>query len=293
VRVRRKKKDILRVLISYVIIWIFTLIALFPFIIALSTSFKSMYEIRNNPYSIIPDEFHFENYANAMQRGNWARYFANSTFITVITTVVSLLTNSIAGYSFSRLHFKGRNILFRFSLLGMMVPIQMIMIPVFLQIKAIPLAGGNNIFGLGGTGLLNNIWGIIVPLLAGPFGVFLCKQFYESFPTSLDEAAKIDGCSNLRIYISIYLPLSGPVLATLAILKATDSWNQYTWPLIITNSEEGRTVQLALSMFRGSTVIDWNLLMAATFLICIPVLILFLSLQKYYVKGVITSGIKA
>lgn len=288
---RRSIKSIQKIL-RYIVIWTFAFIAFFVFVVALSTSFKSMLEIRNSPYTIIPKVFHFENYVDAMKRGNWGRYFSNSAFITVIATFVSLVTNSVAGYAFARLHFKGRHILFSFSLIGMMVPMQVIMIPVFLQIRAIPLAGGNNILGVGGTGLLNNIWGIIVPLLAGPFGVFMCKQFYESFPSSLDEAAKVDGCSSIRTYFSIYLPLSKPVLATLAILKATDSWNQYTWPLVITNSDDGRTVQLALSMFRGSNVIDWNLLMAATILICIPVLVLFLALQKYYVQGIVTSGIK-
>lgn len=174
----------------------------------------------------------------------------------------------------------------------MMVPMQTVMIPIYLKVKSIPLAGGNNILGQGGTGLLNTTWGVIAPLLAGAFGLFLCRQFFANFPTSLDEAAKIDGCSNIRTFFRIYLPLSKPVLATLAILKFTDGWNQYTWPLIITNSDEGRTLQLALAMFRGSSVIKWDLLMAGTIITCIPVLIIFLALQKYYVQGIVTSGLK-
>ena len=251
-----------------------------------------MNDIRSNPGRLIPEVIHFDNYKAAFSRGNWPQYFRNSFFITVVTTGISLITNSLAGYAFARLKFKGRNFLFGFSLFGMMVPMQVIMIPMFLRIKSLPLMGGNNILGIGGSGLLNNIWGIIIPMLAGPFGVFLCRQFFLGFPMALDEAAKMDGSSSLKTYLRIYLPLSKPVLATLGILKATDAWNQYLWPLIITNSESGRTVQLALAMFRGSNIVEWNLLMAATIVICLPILILFLFLQKYYVQGVITSGVK-
>lgn len=276
----------------YLLLTSLVLVTMFPLLIAVSTSLKSMNDIRSNPGRLIPEVIHFDNYKAAFSRGNWPQYFRNSFFITVVTTGISLITNSLAGYAFARLKFKGRNFLFGFSLFGMMVPMQVIMIPMFLRIKSLPLMGGNNILGIGGSGLLNNIWGIIIPMLAGPFGVFLCRQFFLGFPMALDEAAKMDGSSSLKTYLRIYLPLSKPVLATLGILKATDAWNQYLWPLIITNSESGRTVQLALAMFRGSNIVEWNLLMAATIVICIPILILFLFLQKYYVQGVITSGVK-
>ena len=288
----KPQKLLINRILLYLLLTFLVTITVFPLLIALSTSLKSMNDIRTHPGQLIPQTLYFENYKAAFSRGDWLQYFKNSFFITIVTTVFSLITNSLAGYAFARLKFKGRNFLFGFSLFGMMVPMQVIMIPMFLRIKSIPLMGGNNIFGIGGSGLLNNIWGIIIPMLAGPFGVFLCRQFFLSFPAALDEAAKMDGGTPISTYIRIYLPLSKPVLATLGILKATDAWNQYLWPLIITNSEKGRTVQLALAMFRGSNIVEWNLLMAATTVICLPILILFLFLQKYYVQGVITSGVK-
>ncbi len=288
----KKTREKYKQIFLYAVLIILDVIILFPFMVMISASLKSLNEIRVSPYTLIPETFHFDNYRTFFQSGNWALYFYNSAMIAVVTTVVSLLTNSIAGYAFARLHFYGKNLLFKLALIGMMVPMQTVIISVYLKVKTIPFAGGNNLFGQGGTGLLNTTWGVIAPLLAGAFGLFLCKQFFESFPTSLDEAAKIDGCSNIRIFFTIYAPLSKPILATLAILKFTDGWNQYTWPLIITNSDRGRTVQLALAMFRGSSVVKWDLLMAGTIVTCIPVLILFLALQKYYVQGIVVDGLK-
>ena len=285
-------RTILKKILLYLLLIALNLIVLFPFLVMIATSLKSLNEIRVSPYSLVPKEIRFDNYISFFQSGNWGQYFYNSAVVAVVTTVVSILTNAVAGSAFARLHFYGRKVLFKLTLIGMMVPMQTVMIPIYLKVKSIPLAGGNNILGQGGTGLLNTTWGVIAPLLAGAFGLFLCRQFFANFPTSLDEAAKIDGCSNIRTFFRIYLPLSKPVLATLAILKFTDGWNQYTWPLIITNSDEGRTLQLALAMFRGSSVIKWDLLMAGTIITCIPVLIIFLALQKYYVQGIVTSGLK-
>ncbi|HUV06242.1 MAG TPA: carbohydrate ABC transporter permease, partial [Spirochaetia bacterium] len=234
----------------------------------------------------------FENYPLAMKKGNWPRYFFNSAYISITSVALSLLFNSIAGYAFARLRFRGRDVLFLFALLGLMIPPQVTMVPLFIMMKNMPLFGGNNILGQGGVGWLNSYWGLIMPHLAGSFGVFLCRQYYIGFPTSIDEAAMIDGATRLQTYLTIYLPLSGPVLVTLAILKATFTWNEYIWPLVLTSSEEMMTVQLALSKFRTDFRIEWNLLMAATMLIIFPLLLLFLILQKYFVQGIVTSGMK-
>jgi multiple sugar transport system permease protein len=131
-----------------------------------------------------------------------------------------------------------------------------------------------------------------MPHLAGSFGVFLCRQFYLNFPKSLDDAASIDGCSKFRTYFEIYLPLSGPVLATLAVLKTTFSWNEYTWPLILTNTPDMMTVQLGLAYFRTEYNIQWNQLMGASLVVMLPILIMFVFMQKYFVKGVVNTGIK-
>lgn len=287
-----KKKEKAIMILGYFFLLVINIIILFPIVILLSTSLKDLQEIRVSPYTLIPESVKWENYIIFFQTADWGKYFYNTAYIAIITTVISIITNSMAGYAFARLKFIGKDFLFKLSLIGMMIPMQTVMIPIYMKVKTIPFAGGNNIWGQGGYGLLNSTWGVMAPLLAGAFGLFMCRQFFLGFPVALDDAAKIDGCSAFRAFAYIYIPLSKPMLATLAILKFTDGWNQYTWPLVITNSDESRTVQLALSMFRGSAVIQWDLLMAGTVMISLPVLVIFLFLQKYYVQGLINSGIK-
>lgn len=265
---------------------------IFPFVIMLFTAFKSPAELQQSSFTLFPKNFTLSNFKGAMETGNWGRYFMNSTIITVVTVSLSLVLNSMAAYSFARLEFPGRNALFAFSLIALMIPEQVIMIPVFLRLKTFPLLGGNNLLGDGGTGLLNTYAGLILPFIAHPFGVFLCRQSFLSFPKSLDEAATLDGCSKFRIFWNFYLPLSKPTLVTLGLLKTVSTWNQYTWPLILTNSDNMKTVQLALSNFTTEFTTNWGYVMAATTLIILPVLILFLCLQKYYVSGIVSTGIK-
>ena len=240
-----------------------------------------------------PEKWLFSNYAEAMQKGDWFAYFKNTFLVTVITVAISLVLNSMAGYGFARIPFRGRNTLFFFALTGMMVPQQITMIPVFIKLKNFPLVGGNDIMGHGGSGMINTYVGLILPYIAGAFGVFLCRQFYMNFPVSLDDAAKIDGCTRWKAYFKIYLPLSKPILATLAVLKASQTWNDYLWPLIMVNKDEKMTVQLAVvAKFTTEYSIQWNLLMAATALIILPLLVLFIFTQKYFVEGIVTTGMK-
>ncbi len=274
---------------------IFILIALivvFPFVIMVLTALKSNQEITQGLSAFFPKKLLFSNFIEAMKKGDWVRYFINTAIITVVTVSLSLVINSLAGYAFARMRFRGKNTLFYCAMVGMMLPMQVIMIPVFLQIKEIPLLGGNDIWGNGGIGLVNNYAGVILPLIAHPFGVFLCRQFFMGFPKELDEAAKIDGCSPLQIYLRLYLPMGVPIFATLGLLKFVDTWNQYTWPLLVFNDPKMNTVQLALNAFKGETTTEWNYLMAATILIILPILILFIFLQKYFVQGIATTGMK-
>lgn len=269
-----------------------TLIMLIPIIMMFITSFKTMEEIKSPVFHLIPESFSFVNYVNAMSGGNWGIYFRNSLFITLLAVVFSLLFNSIAGYAFARLRFKGSKILFTFLLIGLMMPPQVTMLPTFLIMAKFPLLGGNDIFGMGGTGLVNTYAGLVIPLVSGSFGVFLCKQFYENFPRSLDEAAEIDGTNKWQTYFQIYLPNSKAILATLGLLKGVSVWNDYLWPLVMTNSEDMKTIQLALTMFKIDGLIQWNQMMAAAVVVVIPMIILFLCAQKYFVQGIVTSGLK-
>lgn len=286
-----KKKKIITV-IWYVSMTILSLIALLPIVMMISTSLKTTGEINSAVFHFLPESFNLDNYVEAMTTGNWFIYFRNSLTITITSIVFSLLFNSIAGYAFARLKFRGSKVLFTFLLVGLMMPPQVTMLPTFLIMAKFPLLGGNNIFGFGGSGLMNTLPGVIIPLVSGSFGIFLCKQFYENFPRSLDEAAMIDGASKWKTYFSIYIPNSKVILATLALLKGSAVWNDYLWPLVMTNSESMRTVQLALTMFRDESTVRWGPMMAAATLISLPMIVLFLFAQKYFVQGIVSTGLK-
>jgi multiple sugar transport system permease protein len=265
---------------------------IFPFILMLSTSLKNMAELQRPVFSIIPDVLRFDNYPKAMARGNWGLYFWNSIYVTFWSVVLSLLFNSMAGFAFARLRFRFRELLFIISLIGLMIPPQVNMLPIYVILKYVPFAGGNDWLGRGGLGWLNSYWGLIAPYVAGSFGVFLFRQFYLTFPRALDDAAVIDGMTARQRFMYIYLPLSKPVMASLVALKATATWNEYTWPLIVTMTTDMRTVQLALSLYKDEYTIEWELLMAATAVAIIPLLVIFFCAQRYFVEGIVTTGIK-
>jgi len=278
-------------------IWVAVLIVIsfimiFPFILMLSTSLKNMAELQRPVFSIIPDVLRFDNYPKAMARGNWGLYFWNSIYVTFWSVVLSLLFNSMAGFAFARLRFRFRELLFIISLIGLMIPPQVNMLPIYVILKYVPFAGGNDWLGRGGLGWLNSYWGLIAPYVAGSFGVFLFRQFYLTFPRALDDAAVIDGMTARQRFMYIYLPLSKPVMASLVALKATATWNEYTWPLIVTMTTDMRTVQLALSLYKDEYTIEWELLMAATAVAIIPLLVIFFCAQRYFVEGIVTTGIK-
>jgi multiple sugar transport system permease protein len=273
------------------LMFILSLVMLFPFFLMVTTSFKTMAEIQGT-FMLIPKHFHFINYIDAMAHGDWGRYFFNSFFITTVTVVVSLIINSMAGFAFARLHFPGRDTLFVIALIGMMIPPQVTMVPLFIILKNFPLVGGNDFFGQGGMGWVNSYMGMILPYIAGAFGVFLFRQFYLNFPTSLDDAAAIDGLNKFQTFIRIYVPLGKPIFATLMVFKATSTWNEYSWPLVITTSDAMKTVQLALTMFKDESLVIWNQLMAATTLITLPLIVVFLFAQRYFVEGIVNTGIK-
>ena len=269
-----------------------SLIMLTPILMMVTTSFKTMDEIRSAVFSFLPEKISLDNYIMAMSNGNWLVYFRNSLLITLLAVIFSLLFNSIAGYAFARLKFRGSGVLFGLLMVGLMMPAQVTMLPTFLIMARFPLAGGNNILGVGGKGLINTFAGLIIPLVSGSYGVFLCKQFYENFPRSLDEAAEIDGANKWKTFFTIYIPNSKAILATLGLMKSVSVWNDYLWPLVMTNSDNRKTVQLALTMFKVDTSIQWNQLMAASVLVALPMVILFLCCQKYFVEGIVTSGLK-
>ena len=277
----------------YMIAVFSAVIILIPILIMIATAFKTDQEISLAGFRWLQKSFfNVDNFVHAWQSGDWLLYFKNSIIVTLCTVVGSLLINSMAGFAFAKLRFMGKKLLFLIVLGGMMIPSQAIIIPQFLILKHFPFAGGNNLFGIGGIGLLDTYAGLIIPFLSGSFGIFLCRQFYLSFPYELLEAAKIDGCSAIKAFFCIFLPNSKQILATLAILKFVSCWNDYFFPLIITQSEKMKTIQLALQMFNGSTTVHYNWLMAATLFTSVPMVIVFLVAQKCFVQGITSTGLK-
>ena len=279
-------------IVSGLIALIVVLVVALPFVVMLSISLLSCAELFSTSASLIPEKWMFSNYIEAFKSANWGRYFLNSFVITAVVTAVSLVINSMAGYVFARIRFRFSKILFLVILAGMMIPPQVTMIPIFSMLRGFPLVNGNDILGNGGSGLINTYAGMIIPFIAGSFGVFLCRQYYVGFPRELDDAATVDGCGRVRAFFRIYLPLSKPVLASLGVLKFTGTWNEYTWPLIMARSDEMKTVQVALTLFRNESEIRWNLMMAATIMISLAVYIVFGCAQKHFVNGILAGSIK-
>jgi len=278
--------------VNIVFIALLCLLMGFPLYMTVSISLQTMSEVYASSPKLLPAAPQWGNYPLSMSTGSWGRYFYNSLLVTLITTAISLAINSMSGFVFARIPFRGKGALFALVLLGMMIPPEVTLFSVFKLVRSIPFAGGNNWLGQGGRGLMNTYAGLILPYIAGSFGVFLCRQFYLGFPRELDDAARIDGCGRLAQFVRIYLPLSGPVLASLGILKFTGTWNEYTWPLVLTSGDAMKTVQLALTSFRSETEILWNQMMAATLVSGLPIYLLFFFAQKYFVSGLLAGSVK-
>jgi len=251
---------------------------LFPFIWMLSTSFKSPGEIFTQTPTFIPVQATLDNYRNLLQSANLGRSFLNSLVFATGMTILSVLCNAMAAYGFAKLSFPGREKIFALLLLTMMVPGQVTMMPVFLILKTL--------------GFLNSFVGLIIPGIASVFGIFMLRQFMQAIPEEILEAARIDGCSEYRIFFSIMLPLCRPVLATLAIFSFIGAWNEFFWPLVIMLREDMQTLPVALANLNGQFNTDWGLLMAGSVLVVVPVILVFLLAQKHYIKGIAAGGVK-
>lgn len=268
------------------------LTTLVPFLWMISTSLKPEPEIFRFPPVWIPSVWKWDNYAKAMTAAPFGRYFLNTVIYAVAITATNLLFCSMAAYAFARLRFPGRNLLFILVLGTMMIPAQVTMVPVFIMLKRWPLLGGNDLLGMGGHGLLNTYTGLVLPGAVGAFGIFLLRQFFMTLPRELEDAARIDGCSEAGIYWRIILPLSKPAMATLGIFTFTAAWNEFLWPLLIMSKDSMKTLQVGLQVFQTQYTTAWDLLMAGTVVVTLPVLIIFLFGQRYFTRGIALSGIK-
>lgn len=249
-----------------------------PFIWMLSTSLKTNLEVFNIPPTIIPPSPQWQNYIEIFKVVPFGRWFLNSVFITVTHTILYLLIASLAGFTFARLRFPGRDLIFTLYLATLMVPGEVTLIPKFILMKELHL--------------IDTFAALIVPGVFNAYGVFLLRQFFMTLPESLEEAAILDGASYFRIYWNIVLPLAGPALATLGIFSFMGAWNDFLWPLIVINSENMKPLSVGLASFHGLYETNWPYLMAASTVALIPIILVFVVAQKYFVKGIALTGLK-
>jgi len=249
-----------------------------PFLWTVLTSFKEIGDILTYPPNWWPKTFVLDNYVAAFQAAPFGRYYANSLFVALTVTAGQIVTCSMAAYAFARLQFRGRDVLFYVLLGTMMIPGQVTMIPGFLILHWF--------------GWIDHYAGLIVPGLASAFGTFLLRQFFLTIPRDLEDAAAIDGCGKMGVLWKIILPLSRPALATLAVFTFMGVFNDFLWALIVVSSDEMRTVQLGLAIFRDRYQTDWGQLMAASSVATLPIVIVFFFAQRYFIQGITLSGLK-
>ena len=273
------KKAVVSKVFIYIILIIIALAMVIPFLWMLSASIKSDREVfLMNPFVWIPEVPKWSNYTEIWTKIPFGKFIQNTVFLTIVVTCLQLLTSSFAAYAFGKLNFKYKNLLFMAYLSTIAMPWQVYMVPQFIMMRKM--------------GLNDKLLAIICLQAFSAFGVFMMKQFYEGIPYELCEAARIDGMSEYKIYSNIMLPLSKPALSTLTIFTFVTTWNDYLGPLIYLKTQEKKTIQLGLKMFIGQYSSDYGLIMAGSVISLVPVLIVFLILQKYFVEGVASTGLK-
>jgi multiple sugar transport system permease protein len=253
------------------------LVMAFPLLWMLVTSLSTLAETRQFPPAL-PKSPDWSNFSQAWNGSPFGRWLLNSAIVSLTCVVSNLVLCSLAGYAFARLRFPGSQIVFIGILATLMVPFQVVMIPTLLIVKHL--------------GLVNTLPALIVPNLVTPFGIYLLRQFFLTLPVELEEAALIDGASRFRILRSILLPLMGPPLSTVAVLTFLAVWNDFLWPLVVLSSPNTMTIQLGLATFQSAHYTNWPVLMAATLLSQLPVMLLFLAGQRFFVSSIANTGIK-
>jgi len=263
---------------QYAILSVAALIILFPVLYAVIVSLETASESVAYPPIFIPSEFYWQSYVKAMETAPLFSYIINSFVVSAVVTVGQLITASLAAYAFSFMEFPGRKYIFYLFLSTMMIPWEVTIIPNYFTVKEL--------------GWLDTYQGLSVPFLATAFGTFLLRQAFMTLPRQLFDAARIDGCGHLRFFLTMVLPLSRPALGTLAVYAFLMTYNQYLWPLLITNSDTMRTVQIGLSMLQWDQSASWNTMMAGVVLVLLPTAILLIAGQKQLVRGLTAGAVK-
>lgn len=273
------RRDELRAnIIKYTIAIVLTMIFLLPVIYIILNAFKPTTELYSTSPTIFPKVWTLDNFRQAMGKGDFTRYIFNTFYVTVMSTLLAILVNTMAGYALAKFKFKGSTFILILILSTIMLPLEVIMVPIFSVLKA--------------TGLYNTLWALIIPPAATPTGIFMMRQYLLTIPDELIESARIDGATELQIFFKIIIPNAKPAIATLAIFSFMWRWNDYVWPLIAINDPKKYTLQLAIANYSGEFNVDWNSLLAMSAISMVPMLIVFLIFQRQFVQGTVSSGMK-
>jgi alpha-1,4-digalacturonate transport system permease protein len=254
------------------------LVALIPIVWLVLGSFKTPTELSARPPLLLPESWGISNYTDALTRFDFTTYLFNSVVVTIAATALTLGINSMAAYALAKYNFRGKNGLFLLTLATIMIPLQVILIPVYQVVASL--------------GMVNTLWGLIIPAAATPTGVFILRQYMLSIPDELIEAARVDGSGEFRTFIQIVLPMCRPALAVVAILSVMWRWNDFLWPLVVAQSESVYTLPVALARFTAEETVPFNLIIAMSVVSILPVIILFLFFQRQIVTGIANTGIK-
>ena len=266
--------------LGYFILILGAISMLLPFIYMFSLSFMTDKQIFSGGVSFIPEPFTTQNYEYVINNVDIFKYFFNSMFVAIATTIGQVIISAMAGYAFARFEFKYKEPLFLLILVSMMIPPQVNIVPLFFIMKQFHW--------------IDTYWALIVPGLFGGFGVFMMRQWFKSMPDDMEASAKIDGCSVYEVFYKIALPLAMPAVATLAIFTFITTWNSFMWPLIVTNSEGMRTLPVGLAIFKGSfrEITLWGELLACSVICTLPVVGVFLLGKKYFINDIMQGGVK-
>lgn len=267
-------------------------IILAPFLMVVVLALSGSAAVFAWPPVLIPETVVWGNFAEVFQVTNFARAIWNTILIASLSTIGIVLVDGLAGYAFAKMRFPGRITMFLLLLATMMVPVHVTIIPLFIMFRSVPLAGGNDIWGVGGFGILNSYPSMILPFLASAYGTYLMREFMRMLPDNLVEAARMDGAHEFAIFWKIYLPMARPALAVIAMFNFTAVWNEFLVPLVMTSTAEMKVIQTALAAFSDQETVRWPLLMAAVLISILPLVIMFIIGQKHFIRGVALSGSK-
>lgn len=264
--------------LTYAVLISLSILVLVPVVWAVLSSFKTQAELAQAPPSPLPSSPAIENYTEALSSFEFGLYLKNSTIVTVGATLLTVVINTMCAYGLAKYNFRGRNILFLVVLGTIMIPLQLIFIPVYQMAAQL--------------GMVNSLWGLIIPPAATPTGVFLLRQYMLTIPDDLIAAARIDGAGELRIFARIVVPLCGPAIAVVTIFSVMWRWNDFLWPLIISQDRSTYTLPVALAQFNSQLVTPFNYILAMSVVSMIPVVVIFLVLQRHIVRGIASTGFK-